>query len=95
MPIGIIYDNCCALCQGVFFVSNIPASVRIRDDMFSSVTASQMKLGESRKAGMFIKGQEGMWAMQHSSEASGLLIQLKRQGAITTTGLVHISFQQV
>lgn len=33
--------------------------------------------------------------MGHSSEVSGSLNQLKRQGAIVSAGRVHISFQKV
>lgn len=29
------------------------------------------------------------------AEAAGLLTQLRRQGTITSVGLVHISFQQI
>jgi hypothetical protein len=44
---------------------------------------------------MLVKCWEGIQAMGHSSEAAALWTQLKRQGATTPAGLVHISFQQV
>lgn len=50
---------------------------------------------EPRKAGRLVQGQEGIWAMGHSSEVSYLPTQLKRQGVIVSSGLVHISFQKV
>ena len=34
------------------------------------------------------------WTMEHSSEASHKLTQLKGQGAIPSAGLGHISFQE-
>lgn len=52
-------------------------------------------LTRSRKVRMLTKGKEGIEAMGHSSEASGLPTQLKRQGAFTQTGMFHVSFQQV
>jgi hypothetical protein len=44
---------------------------------------------------MSIKGWDGMQAIEHLSEASGSLAQLKRQGAVRTPGMVHSDFQQV
>lgn len=44
---------------------------------------------------MLVKGQEGIQEMGHSEEASGLLVQLGRSGAIMCAEPAHISFQQV
>lgn len=49
----------------------------------------------TRKAGMLDKDQEGIREMEHSPEECCSLTQLKRQGMITLSGLVHSSFQQV
>jgi hypothetical protein len=46
-----------------------------------------------RKVGILLKDLEEVQAMEHSSEAAGSLTQLRRQGAITLAGLVHVSFQ--
>lgn len=52
-----------------------------------------MPLSGSRKAGILINAHEGIRAMKSSSEASGLLIQLKREGEnhICWTGLHQLS----
>ena len=44
-----------------------------------------------RKTGVLAKGKERIEAMRHSSEASGLLTQLKRQEAFTTVGPHQLS----
>ena len=48
-----------------------------------------------KKAERLTKGKKGIKAMRHSSEASSSQTLLRRQGAFTWAGLVHISFQQV
>lgn len=43
---------------------------------------------------MIAKGWEVTWAVGYSSEASGLLAQLKRQGAVTSAGLFTAAFSK-
>lgn len=58
-------------------------------------TVIRMPLSAHRKTGMLSNGQESTRAMGYSSEASDLVIQLRRLEEITSIVLVYISFQQV
>jgi hypothetical protein len=56
----------------------------------------EMKInGKPRKMGIPVKDQEGIHAMGHSLETSGLLTQLKKRKETTLAELIHISSQQV
>lgn len=48
-----------------------------------------------RKAGLLVKGWEGIQEIKHSSKASDLMAQMKKWGAITSAALVHLSFQKI